>query len=171
MNFSELTDAVIAEGAAANREKEREEYNARQFQLAKNAALLAAGFFGNKASLKYLGMPLATYAAAVIAARVATEVVGTTVSALIDDDEGVENWQYASNTMFSWWGAELIGLGPYNPLQYIPNPVGVTQVLFESGMAIGEYGVENGVNNPVTPEQYDALMIMYGRDSSSLGRV
>ena len=172
MNFSELTSAVVSEGAARNQEKESDKYVQRQWQLAKNALLLAAGLVGNKASMKYLGMPLATYAAAVIGARVATEVVGTVVSDVIDPDEGVENWQYASNTMFSWWGLEFIGLGPYNPLQYIPNPVGVGTILFESGVAIGEYGVENGVAQPdYSDARMAAMMEMYARPAGSGYRV
>lgn len=143
MNFNTLTQQVILEGArqreaAAKKIEQNQEYAQQQWHLMKAGALLATGYAADKASRNLIGMPLIVLLRNIIVARVATEAVGTGISYLIDEEEGVDNWREASNTMFSWWGAEDVGWGPYNPLQYIPNPVGVGEILFRSGMLLGE---------------------------------
>ena len=143
MNFNTLTQQVILEGAqqreaAAKKIKQNQEYAQQQWYLIKAGALLASGYAADKASRSLIGMPLIVLLRNIIVARVATEAVGTGISYLIDEEEGVDNWREASTTMFSWWGAEDLGWGPYNPLQYIPNPVGVGEIFFRSGMLLGE---------------------------------
>ena len=143
MNFSILTQRLIQEGqkhqqAVSDAYWKKKEYWDQQSRLLHAGALLTTGWLADKASRKFLDTPLIIVLRNVIIARYATEAVGTTVSYLIDEEEGVENWQDASVTMFSWWGAEDLGWGPYNPLQYIPNPVGIGEVLFRSGMMMGE---------------------------------
>lgn len=143
MNFSTLTQRAILEGQRRHKEakqayNESKDYWNQQATLIKAGALLATGVLADKASRTYIGMPLVILLRNIIIARATTEVVGTGVSYLIDEEEGVDNWREASTIMFDWWGAEDLGWGPYNPLQYIPNPVGIGEVLFKSGILIGE---------------------------------
>ena len=84
-------------------------------------------------------LQLAAYMAGV---KAASEVVGLMASKHIDPEHGVDNWIKASNTMYNWYGLENTGYGA--PLNLIPNPVGVGELLFESGKLLGEASL--GVN-------------------------
>ena len=85
--------------------------------------------------------------APIIAARIAVDLAGETLSPMIDEDEGIDNWKQYSNDAFGWYGLENTFLGA--PLNLIPNPVGISGKLFESGVAIGEHLIRDG-RSPVT---------------------
>jgi len=72
-----------------------------------------------------------------LAARVGVELFGSTASMYIDDKRGLDNWFKASDTMFR--NRTVLGSVPVfgSALTLVPNPLGVAEVLFESGQMIG----------------------------------
>ncbi len=72
-----------------------------------------------------------------IGARVGTELFGSLASHAIDKESGLDNWFKASNTMFR--NRTFLGKVPVigSALTLVPNPIGVGEVLFESGKKIG----------------------------------
>ena len=60
---------------------------------------------------------------------------------ILFEDEELEDWKEAESTIYDWWGLQyfrVLGLPVGSVLSLIPNPVGVAEVLFESGKMIGE---------------------------------
>jgi hypothetical protein len=110
--------------------------------------------------LRKVGYTPAQVLIPVIIARLGAEASGLYLANLIDGDKGVQNWIVASNKMFSWGGLEQTSYGSL--LSLIPNPVGVAEVLFESGVKIGQNYEFIGRDNPYTSvEQQLALIEMY----------
>lgn len=76
-----------------------------------------------------------------IGARVGVELFGSTASMFVDDKRGLDNWFKASNTMFR--NRTFLGNVPVvgSALTLVPNPIGVGEVLFESGKMIGSSSI------------------------------
>jgi len=72
-----------------------------------------------------------------LAARVGVELFGSIASMHIDDKRGLDNWFKASDTMFR--NRTFLGEVPVlgSALTLVPNPIGVGEVLWESGKKIG----------------------------------
>jgi hypothetical protein len=93
--------------------------------------------YGSNAFFKRYNTTTVTAFSYLLGARIGAELVGSSVSVLIDDKRGLDNWFKASNTMFRnrtpLRHVPILG----SALTLAPNPLGVAEVLFDAGKQIG----------------------------------
>ncbi len=94
--------------------------------------------FGTNVLFKHFNTTKLTFAGSILGAYVGTQAVGYVASGAIDGRRGIDNWMTASHTMFR--NRTVLDDVPVvgTALTIIPNPIGIIEVLFRSGMLIGE---------------------------------
>lgn len=113
---------------------------------------------------RVVGLTPLQIAAYVLGGKLSSEAVGLMASYQIDGDRGVDNWKTASNKMYNWYGLENTGIGA--PLNLIPNPIGIGEVLLDSGIMIGEATLSS-LPNEFTHGSFDRYLESYLHDPSS----
>ncbi len=83
------------------------------------------------------GMSLLEWAASLYSGKLVANMIGGYL--YLGDDKKMEDWMYAESTIYGWYGLENTWFGA--PLNLIPNPVGVLQIVGESAVKIGEHNI------------------------------
>ncbi len=94
---------------------------------------------GSNAFFRKFSTTKATLAGWVLGAYVGTQAFGVSLSYIVDEEEGIDNWMAASHTMFR--NRTVLDNVPVvgSALTIVPNPVGIIEVLWQAGVKIGEY--------------------------------
>ncbi len=94
------------------------------------------------------GMSLLEWAASLYGGKMVANLIGGYL--FYDDEDKLEDWMYAESTIYGWYGLENTWFGA--PLNLVPNPLGVLQVVGESLVMIGEHNISQFENPP--PRQF-----------------
>lgn len=115
--------------------------------LAKIGIIAGSGLAGwqLKKSLAKVGWTKLGMLGAAVGLRAGMEVSGLALSYIVDGDEGIDKWMEQSNTIYT--NRTFLGDIPIvgDLMTLLPNPLGVVEVLWETGTMIGEASAEGFV--------------------------